>query len=54
MTLDEYEIMFLKERAKKQEREKEVNGVLLFVLGVFVGQFIVMTAIALFSIGGDE
>jgi hypothetical protein len=46
MTLDEYEVMFMQERAKRRRRMK----VLIFVAGMVCGQITGIVALALVSV----
>lgn len=46
MTLDEYEVMFMQERAKRRRRMK----VLIFVAGMVCGQIIRIVTLVLLSV----
>ena len=50
MTLDEYEQMFLEDRAKRRKRVMVVT----FVAGVICGQIIGIVALALVSVNRSE
>ena len=50
MTLDEYELLFLRERAKRKRRMKA----LIFIAGLVVGQVTGVIALALVSINRSE
>ena len=50
MTLDEYEVMFLEERAKRKKRMK----LLIFIAGMIAGQVIGVIALALVSVSRGD
>lgn len=50
MTLDEYEVMFMQERAKRRRRMKA----LIFVAGMVCGQITGIVALALVSVNRSE
>ena len=50
MTIDEYEVFFIQEKNRRKNRMK----LLIFIAGIFTGQIIGVTALALVSVNRNR